>query len=234
MNLRLPIKIFCLSIFMVITMTMFSQVRSTQRANANTGISSSNAMEYRQRFGFISVGYHSPITTGDNFMGQGLEGKSGLDFKFQIYVYKQFFLGLYSGVSYFDVKDTSVVGNYKKTTLAENYFYVGYEFLPADRIRLGVLASLFGDARFKNNFFNESANVYQKDRGKHSSFGVYFNYELSSHLMVYIDYAYRTSKTDIRVAPELNDLFERGNYHSIGVGINFALGTGDLISGFIN
>ncbi len=233
MNLRLPIKTFCLSIFMGITMTMFSQVKSTQRANANTGISSSKAMEYRQRFGFISVGYHSPITTGDNFMGQGLEGESGLDFKFQIYVYKQFFLGLYTGASYFDVKDNSIVGNYNKTSLSEGYGYVGYEFLPADRLRLGVLASFYGGARFKNHY-SKSRNVFQVDRGNLSSFGVYFNYELSSHLMVYIDYAYRTSKTDIKVAPELNDLFERGNYHSIGIGINFALGTGDLISGFID
>ncbi|TBV25093.1 hypothetical protein DMZ43_12315 [Meridianimaribacter sp. CL38] len=229
MSLYFPIKTFYVAVFVLFAFSAFSQ-SSSEKDSVSSNISYENN---RQRFGFFSMGYHNPNTTGDNFMGDGLQGKSGFDFKFQMYVYKQFFLGLYTGASYFDVKDVELVGNYKKSTLNESYLYIGYEFLPADRMRLGALASFYGDSRFKN-YYSKTSNVYQVDKGNLNSFGVYFNYELSSHFMIYIDYAYRTTKTEINTSTELNQFFEKGKYHSIGIGLIFALGSKDVLSTFID
>ncbi|QXP80426.1 MULTISPECIES: outer membrane beta-barrel protein [Winogradskyella] len=191
-----------------------------------------NAVE-RQRFFAITVGGHIPFTSGDNFMGEGLEGKSGFDFKVQMYVYKHLFVGLSTGSSYFEVKNQELLGLYKKSRVAYDYVYIGYEFFPADKLRLGVNISIDGNLAYKNYDFNTLDINHQKDTATLNRYGFYLNYELGKHFMIYLDYGYNVSKTDIEVPSELNDFFGKGNYSTIGLGLAFTIGSRDLISRFV-
>jgi hypothetical protein len=230
MSLHSVIKTSIISVLFIAVSPLFAQSSSGIRKTNDSG--KSGLSEYRQRFGAFSMGYHKPFTNGDNFMGLGLEGRSGLDFKVQVYTYKQIIIGYYFGVSFFDVKNKTILGNYEKSRLSEQFFYIGYEFLPLDKVRLGVTASIVGDANFKNRYYPEAENVYQRDHGNLNSYGLYINYEIWRHIMVYFDYSYRTSKTDIAVPSELNALFNKGNYHAFGIGLTYTIGSRDLISRF--
>ncbi|WP_179316687.1 hypothetical protein [Winogradskyella undariae] len=189
--------------------------------------------EERQRFFAIMIGGHKPFTSGDNFMGEGLEGKSGIDFKVQMYVYKHFFIGFASGASYFNVKNQELLGRYRKSRIAENYIYLGYEFLPLEKLRLGFNASVTGDLDYKNTGFSSSDISEQRDSASLNRYGVYLNYELGKHFMIYLDYAYNVSKTDIETPVILKDFFGEGKYSTVGLGLVFTIGSRDLISRFV-
>ncbi|WP_411766317.1 outer membrane beta-barrel protein [Winogradskyella sp. A3E31] len=223
-------------IFFVFVALCFSLVVSSQDEEQEDDIDIEiNEQDFtRQRFASFNLGYNAPITTGENFMGDGLKGRGGMNFRFHLYPYKQFFVGVGLGQNYFKVKNKALVGNYQKTTLTEQYLYVGYEFLPAEKMRLGVSASLIGDAQFKNKYNLQSDNVSQTDHGRLASYGLYFNYEIGGNFMVFIDYSYKTSKTKINVPTELQSTFNRGTYHNIGFGLVFVMGTNDFLSRFLD
>ncbi|WP_179352873.1 hypothetical protein [Winogradskyella vidalii] len=201
----------------------------SQSESSNTFFDS----EDRQSFFAITIGGHKPFASGDNFMGEGLSGKSGIDFKVQMYVYKHLFIGLATGASYFDVKNQELLGSYRKSRIAENYIYLGYEFLPAENLRLGLNIAIDGDLNYKNSGFSASDIAEQHDSAKLNRYELYLYYELSKHFMVYLDYGYNVSKTDIRVPSELEDFFRKGKYSTIGIGLVFTIGSRDLISRFL-
>ncbi|WP_179375341.1 hypothetical protein [Winogradskyella wichelsiae] len=235
MSLHLLIKkiiaLLCLMLSLFASAQDEDKLDSKNEAAAESSIFSSRE---RQTFVVLSNGFNLPITAGNNFIGQGLEGNSGLDFGFQLYLYKQFFIGFSLNYNFFDVKDQSVVGNYKKTKVNEELLNIGYEFLPTDKLRLGVVASVTGSARFKNKQSSGSNQAYQIDHSRLSNYGIYIRYELNSVVMVYLDYAYSIAKTDIMVPNELEDVFRKGAYNNVGIGLAFNIGKRDLISRFLN
>ena len=234
MTLRSITNAVCFSCICLYSSIGFTQELAIENEFETTIGSDFFDSEQRQRFFAMTIGGHKPFTSGDNFMGKGLEGKSGIDFKFQMYVYKHFFIGLATGASYFDVKNQELVGSYRKSRIAENYAYFGYEFLPTDKLRLGLNMSIDGDLDYKNTGFSTADIAEQHDSAKLNRYGVYLHYELASHFMIYVDYAYNVSKTNIDVPSQLDDFFGKGKYHSIGVGLVFTIGNRDLISRFIN
>ncbi|WP_299121733.1 hypothetical protein [uncultured Winogradskyella sp.] len=223
----------------VLVILLFNVIISAQESTSNDYTEESTkgnffSSEERQNFFVIMVGGHKPFTSGDNFMGKGLKGKSGIDFRVQMYVYKQFFIGVASGASYLDVKNQELLGNYKKTRISENYFYLGYEFLPAESLRLGVNISIDGDLRYKNTGFSSSDIADQYDSAKLNRYGFYLNYELGRHFMLYLDYGYNISKTNINTPSTVEDFFSKGKYSTIGLGLVFTIGSRDLISRFLD
>lgn len=231
MTLRLIIKVLIVLFVVSVGHAQEESIESEANTSANNTFFDS---EERQRFFAITIGGHKPFTSGDNFMGEGLEGKSGIDFKVQMYVYKHFFIGLATSASYFDVKNQELVGSYRKSRIAENYAYLGYEFLPTDELRLGINVSIDGDVDYKNTGFSTSDISEQHDSGKLNRYGLYLHYELAKHFMVYLDYGYNVIKTNIDVPSQLDDFFSKGKYHSIGIGFVFTIGSRDLISRFLN
>lgn len=211
----------------------FAQETSSESESKAASNSSFVDSKDRQRFFAIMVGGHKPFTSGDNFMGKGLAGKSGIDFKVQMYVYKHLFIGLASGASYFEVKNQEFLGSYTKSRLAENYVYFGYEFFPTEQLRLGLNMSIDSDLDYKNTGFSSSDIAEQHDSAKLNRYGIYLNYELAKHFMIYLDYSYNVSKTDIEVPSELEHFFRKGTYSTIGLGLVFTIGSRDLISRFL-
>ena len=170
----------------------------------------------KYRYISYALGYNNPIPTGDNFIGQGLEGNGGFNFKVQTYVYKDFFVGVSVGASYFNVADQIVVGNYNKTRIAEEYLYVGYEFEPLLDFYLGLTVSIIGSSRYKNTV---SESIFQRDSARLMSYGAYFVYEIVDEIQVYLDYNYRIDRTKIDVPNTLESIFKKGKFHQIGIGI---------------
>lgn len=228
MNLHLLTKRILIGIVLVLSLVGYSQ-EEVQKKNEEKSITF-NSKE-RQRLLTLSSDFNLPITFGDNFLGEGLSAKTGLGFSFQLFPYKQFFIGFDLNSTYFDVKDRTVVGNYAKTTLNEFYVNIGYEFLPLDKIRLGVMVSIYGKSRFKNKSEDKNKS-YQIDHGRAQSFGFNIKYELNQVVMLYVDYNYCIVKPDIKVPNELENLFEKGTYHKIGIGLAFNIGRRDLLSRF--
>nr|WP_321221497.1 hypothetical protein [uncultured Psychroserpens sp.] len=224
MNLHSAIKS---TICFLLVFSAFNLNAQNEAISEETSKSEDTITNSKQRNVAYSIGYHKPMSSGDNFIGKGLEGKGGFDFKIQVYVYKQFFIGGALGASYFRVKDPAIVGNYKKTRIAEEYLFIGYEFVPTQDIRVGVNASVYGQSNYKNSF---AEDVYQKDSARLNSYGFYVTYEISNQFMIFADYSYRVDKTNIDVPASLEDTFRRGTYNKIGIGIKFSFKGKDLIN----
>lgn len=185
-----------------------------------------------QRLGYFSADYYFPQPNGNNFIGRGTEGKSGFNAKLQFYVYKQFFVGITLGNTYLQVSDPSFTGNYSKTTIRNQYLFMGYEFLPFDKTRFGLSLGIIGDAYYHNTSFTDSRKAFQNDKGKLRSYEVYFDYEIDNNFSLYFNYAYRNDKMKINAPPELQSNFERSSFHTFGLGIKFNFGSTDIFSLF--
>lgn len=172
----------------------------------------------------VSVGHHNLIPTGDNFAGQGLKAGSGFNVKTHLYIYDRIFAGVAFGEDYLRVKDTELLGVYQKTSISNQYFYLGYEFAPLERLRLSGSIGLFGNVEYRNQGWTNYRKIKQKDTGKSNFYGLSLDYRLAWFVFVYLDYSYRTDKTNIDAPQELQDFFERANYHSLAIGIRLRFG----------
>ena len=76
--------------------------------------------------------------------------------------------------------------------------------------------------------------TWDLDSGNLSSYGLYVAYEIHSHVSLYIDYSYRSIKTNIKAPQGLESFFEKGTYNTIGFGVMFIMGKRDLVSRFLN
>lgn len=184
----------------------------------------------RQNLFAFSVGYHQPITTGDNFIGSALKGKSGYDLRLKMFVYKQFFVEYNYTSSEFDVTNKGLIGDYSNSSIASDFLYIGYEFLPFLDFKLGVNASLFGESKISNDGFTHSNGENQHDTGKLSSYGFYVAYEFNAYASIYVDYNYRVINTNINTPRELENFFSKGTFNTVGIGLMLTVGKKDAVS----
>lgn len=182
--------------------------------------------EERQYFAAMSITYQNPMPYGDNFIGEGFEGKGGYNFKVQVYVFKNLFVGFSYGFSHFDNINTELLGNYTESTVEEISGVIGYEFIPLPKVRLGVNTSVFGNATLTNSIQSGYGN---RDFGKLRNFGVTLEYEFVKNLNVLLEYNWRKIKTDIRVPNELKPFFEEGTYNTLNIGLKFNFGNEALV-----
>lgn len=216
MSLNLVTSIVAFSIFSICT---FAQIEIDKNADSlKTSIFYNHS---RQKLIDVSLSYQKPIATGNNFVGQGLEGENGYNFNIRLFVYKQAFIGFTYGRSQFDVIEPSILGNYTSTTIEERFLFAGYEFLPFDKIRLGLYSSFTGRLTFSNNVVNNSGN---KDTGNLWSFGINLSYDFTKTISAFGDFAFRSSRTDIDAPEAFQSTFESGTYNAINFGLRFSFG----------
>lgn len=189
-----------------------------------------NSKLKQQKLGFLSFDAFMPIPTGDNFAGKGLQGKTSYNFKAQLFVYKQFFIVGAVGDTYLKTKESTVTGNYSKTTVVNDYLALGYELILTDKTRLGASIGVVGTSIYKNTIFFENNEAYQKDYGKVNIFDVYFDYQLSDSFALYFNYSYRNDKMEIKAPSEIQSFFDKAQFHNIGLGIKLYIGEKDLFS----
>lgn len=179
-----------------------------------------NMKNLRPRLLALSLDLYQPIPSGDQFVGQALNGKISFNFNAQMYIYRQFFIKVSVGANYFDVENTSVVGNYQKSTFTNESLSLGYEFLPFEKIRLGLSASVLGNSNYTNKIISNSGAL-QRDTAKLNSYGLYLDYEVFYYMAVSFNYSYRNDRTNIQGPEELKSTFERAQFHNVGIGVKF-------------
>ena len=222
--MSLPTKV--LLVFLITTSISFSQEVEKETVLRSDTISA-NMRNFRPRLLTLSVDGYVPISSGDKYIGKSMEGNFGFSLKAQMMIYKQFFIKLGFGASYFKVNDISSTGNYRSTSIANQYISVGYEFLPIKKVRLGLSLSVFGNADYSNKF-SEGISVIQKDTARLNIYELYIDYEVFYFMAVTVNYAYRNDKTDIDVPSELKSIFDRAQFHTVGLGVKFYFGDNNL------
>ena len=181
--------------------------------------------------GSFGVAYNVINPSGDKYFGLAYKGKGGYALKFKLFVYDGFFLGGASGFSYFENTNIEITGNYDKTRVGSHYFFLGYEYRPIEKLAFNVNASLFGEARHKNEY-NAGNEAYQIDKAKIRAFEASLDYFVAPNFSINLYYTYRNDKTKIKTSPNLQSRFDRAQFAIIGLGVNFQFGKEAIISNF--
>lgn len=187
-----------------------------------------NMKNFRPRLLSFAVDVYVPVPTGEKFVGKGMEGKTSFNIKSQIFFYEQAFLKVGLGETYLRVADQYVTGNYQKTRISDQYLALGYEFLPLDKVRLGLSFSILGNAEYHNEQIFGGNRANQKDTGKLNIYELYADYEVFYFMAITVNYAYRNDRTNINVPQELESTFDRAQFHNFGIGLKFYLGDNNL------
>ena len=173
--------------------------------------------------------YFMPKAFGNNALAKGTKGVGGFNFKLQLGIYKGFFIGANLGAAYLEVTNPEIVGNYKKTTVRNNYLFVGYEFYLSEKFKIGLSAAPYAETTYKNKIF-DTPEARQFDTGTFFSVEFYTDYKLSPYIAVFVSYTYRNDTLDIIAPSEIQSQFSSANFHYIGVGVKLCFGQQDLIS----
>lgn len=223
------IKNFSIISIFIICSVCNAQERERVFDDPEDSVRVSNMKNSRPRLLAFSFNINQSIPSGNKFVGKAMKGKSGFDINAQMYVYKQFFFKLNVGENYFEVEDKSVVGNYYKSTFSHQSLSLGYEFLPFDKVRLGVNFSVLGNSEYTNRV-SDGAGAKQRDSAKMNAYGFYLDCELKHFLAVYFKYDYRNDRTNINVPDELKSTFDRAQFHNIGFGFKFYIDDSNLFN----
>ncbi len=186
-----------------------------------------------QKLGFGSIEYAQPSPTGDNFFGQGLQGRRGFNLKAQFFVYKHIFIAGTYGSSVFGVTDKAIVGNYESTKVQHQYINIGYEILPFRNIRMGLSLSVIGQSVFENESFTDNREAFQYDHGNVRSYEFYLDYMINDEFALYCNYTFRNDKMKIQTAPEIQSLFQHASFHNFGIGIKLYFGQESVLPGVL-
>ena len=208
-------------------MSFAQQTPETTKVRSDT--IAANMRNFRPRLLSLSLDTYMPIPAGDKFVGRGMEGKLSFNFKAQMFVYKQAFFKIGFGQTYFRVIDPSLTGNYKKTTVTNQDLSLGYEFLPINKVRLGLSVGIIGNAEYLNKENrNGRDRGFQNDTAKLNVYELYIDYEVFYFMSLTFNYAYRNDRTNINVPQELQASFDRAQFHNLGIGLKFYIGDNNL------
>src|SRR5690606_3122226 len=179
LHFRYRYSFIILLITVLNTTFLFAQNENTNATEKVDDKTNSNLKQ--QKFGSLSFDAFMPVPAGDNFVGKGLQGRTSFNFKAQLFVYKQFFVVGAVGETYFKTKESTVTGNYSKTTVVNEYLALGYELIITDKTRLGASIGVVGTSKYNNTIFFEGNEAYQRDNGKVNIYDLYFDYQLSDN-----------------------------------------------------
>ena len=143
-----------------------------------------------------------------------------------MFLYKNLFIRYSGGRSSFDITNTELVGNYTKSRLGERFFSLGYEFVPLNKVKIGVNASIYGTFTLENTIENGE----QRDTGNLRSYGLSLQYEVIRNLSIYTAFDFRQLKTNIEAPESLTSFFRKGDYNTFNIGIRYAVGDKDVLS----
>jgi len=181
-------------------------------------------------FGELSFGAYRPIFNGGDYLESTFSINPGIYLNFSFFIYKQFHVGFKVNSNHLSVVDSSILG-FRSSNLSETLLYFGYEFVPTDRLRLGIEYSPFVDFDLNNNAGDD---IGFSDDGEGHYFNFTANYEVMTDFYVFASYGFNNITTDIRVPSQLEDFYRNLSYSHFSFGFKFYFGKQDLINSFIN
>lgn len=218
-----------LFISLFINLSWSQEDKSQENENSNS-TKTKNALNYGVK-GSFGVAYNIINPSGDKYVGLAYKGKGGYALKFKLFVYEGFFVGGSAGFAVFENTNTTLTGNYDKTSLGSHYLFLGYEYRPIEKLALGLSTSIFGEARYKNEYRGGN-EAFQVDKARLKALEASVDYFITPNLSVNLYYVYRNDKTNIRTSSNLQSRFDRAHFSIIGLGINFQFGNEAVISSF--
>ncbi len=158
------------------------------------------------------------FTVGDNYIGEGVNNGHGYGIRSHVFVYKSFYLGAAAGIGFYDIANTSIAGNYDRFYKLDTYMYVGYEY----GLYRSWNASLdlgIGYSENQNRQSEEQGNARFSDSGTLFRLAATIEYEINSTLGVFLTPNYEYISTRIESSPLQGDLYDRGTYFNLGIGL---------------
>lgn len=181
-----------------------------------------------QRLLAFTFNFQNTGITESSALGKASNGKLGFNLGLQFFVYKQFFIGGFTGTSYLDITDTALVGNYSKSTVTHSYLSVGYEYPIDTNFSVSLSFTPIGNARYKN-VITGTSSAKQIDRATITMYNASCSYKVSKSMALFLDYSYRIDNTRITAPLNLQNDFNKIKYHNIGLGIRIYAGRKDLV-----
>lgn len=216
MNLSLIIKLF----FLVLLATF--KVHTQNDDVTNESPLDSLQVDSDQKALIITLDFYKPFTTDKSFIGQGTYGEAGFDVGIQVFVYKNFFIGTFAGYFFLDVTDTNLVGDYKRSRVFNVSLELGYELPIIKDLDLGVSIAPVGYASYRN-YIGEGRLRQQRDEASSILYRAYVSYHFAKHFAVFVNYSFRNDNANIETAPEIQNNFDKIQYHNVGLGLKFTL-----------
>tara|TARA_R110002049_G_scaffold6614_1_gene41402 strand:+ start:537 stop:1211 length:675 start_codon:yes stop_codon:yes gene_type:complete len=177
----------------------------------------------------ISYGVYKPYTTNKSFIGKGTKGDVGFKLGAQLFIYKRFFIGTFLSASFIDVTDSNLTGDYNRSQITSAYLEIGYEFSILEKLNLGLSIAPIGIANYRNDI-RDGRVKQQNDTANVTIYQAYLSYNFAGNFSVFIDYSFRSDKTKIKTASEIQDEFDTIQYHNIGLGLKFSIGKKAMVN----
>lgn len=212
-------------IFICAFLTLFGWSLNSQ--SSSKIVTDSLSSDTFEKTGILTFGSFYPNSINNSFIGKATSGNIGFKLGGQLFVYNRIFVGATLDLAFLDVDNPDIAGIYDGSRITSAYLQVGYEFKLSNKLSLGTMIVPYGHADYKN-FIDEDLAEQQNDSAKIFMYEVYLSYDLSDRLSIFVDYSYRTDRTKIKTAAEIQDDFSKIEYHNIGVGLKFTISSGSF------
>ena len=170
----------------------------------------------------VDASYIAPVTLGDNFT-KGLDFKYGLNLSLNFYLKSKIFLGMGFQHLKADVVNKNLLGFYEKTQLNSLFMLGGYKFYLTDNLRFEPYLSIALTA-YNNKRSGQTVSLINfRDTAGSIMVSPSLKYLLSKRFMVFLKPEYRIDIMNIRVAPEIDNIFKRATYLNFLVGVSLTL-----------
>lgn len=228
MNLTLATKQQFVIFFFLLSHTLWCQVENNIKTESKQHNTSRSILNGGVK-GSFGASYNAVIPSGDKYVGLAYKGKGGFALKFKLFVYNGFFVGGSVGSSYFDNNNVTITGNYDKTHVSSKYFFLGYEYRPTEKLAIGISTSVYGESRYKNEYHGIK-EAYQIDHSKVRALEASIDYFIAKNFSINLYYIYRNDKTNIKTSSNLEPIFDRAQFSTVGIGFNLQFGKDAIIS----
>lgn len=169
----------------------------------------------------IDVSFIVPFAVGDDFANKGLDFKYGLGANIKFYLQNNIFFGFGFQHLHADVFNNNLLGFYNSSNINTYFLEGGYRFHFNKRLRFEPYLA-FGLTTYFNKRSSQSLSVLNfRDNAFSFIISPSFKYRLNKNFMIFLKPEYRIDNMNIRVAPEIKDLFDNANYLNFAIGISF-------------
>ncbi len=177
----------------------------------------------------FTLSVFQPTLIQNSNIGKGADANLSFKVGGQLFLYDRFFIGGFFSSTYLDITNVNYTGNYKRSNATSSYLQVGYEAPVLPKAYLAISVAPLGYANYRN-FISSERIEQQHDSAKIFIYEAYFSYDISDTLSIFIDYSYRTDRTNVKTAPEIQDEFSKIQYHNFGIGLKFTISSGNFFS----
>jgi outer membrane protein W len=195
--------------------TALCSINSFSQTDSNNDSLDRNKVEVH-----IDASYIAPVPLGDNFAKNGLNFEYGLNISINYYLKNNIFIG--TGFQHLkaDVVDANLLGFYNDTQLNSWVLSAGYKFYLNNNLRFEPYLGL-GLTSYNNKRSDQTISIINfRDTAGSIIFSPSFKYILNKRFMVFLKPEYRIDNMNIRVAPEIENVFKRATYLNFLIGMS--------------